>query len=124
MATASGMAARADNFGLVGNAFAMSAAIFRLFRGDAATRSICAFFGVCHSPPTAGQPPRHGGFRLTIRCGIFTQRWYRLSIFAFSAVAQVADRRIDPVQASQSIALVRRPGGRRRMRMNARDVPI
>ena len=45
------MPARADNFNLVGDAFAVGAAVFRLLGGDAITGSVPAFLGVGHDPP-------------------------------------------------------------------------
>ena len=45
------VAAGAHNFGLVGNAFAMGAAIFLLIWGNTAASGISTFLGTCHDFP-------------------------------------------------------------------------
>lgn len=70
VSSAVGMATGADDLGLVGDPFAMSAAIFRAV-GSAATGSVGAFLGVSHSPPFAGPALCFGrDARLNLRCGI------------------------------------------------------
>jgi hypothetical protein len=51
MASTIGMAAGADDFGLVRDPFTMGAAILRAVGGHTATGGVCAFFGVSHSRP-------------------------------------------------------------------------
>src|SRR4051794_26868057 len=68
LACAVGVAARADDFGFVGDAFAMSAAVFRPIAGGAATGGVCAFLGASHSPPLPDGPGFGRGLRWTVRC--------------------------------------------------------
>ena|SRR5579862_6439704 len=73
------MSARADNFDLICDALAMSAAVFRFFGGNAVTGSVSAFLGVCHDPPLPLRPDDQGDFGSRVRCGIMGERQYRLS---------------------------------------------
>ena len=61
------MAARADNLGLVGDSFAMSAAVFGAVGSGAATGSVGAFLGVSHGPPLAVRPE----FRAACPVGLY-----------------------------------------------------
>jgi hypothetical protein len=71
LAGATGMAARADDFSLVRDSFTVSAAVFGVVGGNAATGSVSAFL-VSHSPPLPLR--RRGGWQCALRCGFGGER--------------------------------------------------